>query len=59
MHDGNAGITNKIMLIEGQQVSDAVNDHRGDQFGIVNFDADDGMNDHELASFDMDLFGIR
>jgi hypothetical protein len=56
--DGDSGIPKEILLIECEQVHDAVNVHRGDQPGIVHFDTDDGMDDYELAPFGMNLFRI-
>src|SRR5262249_48008152 len=55
----NAGITNEIVFVECQHVSDAVNEHRGYDPCIVDLDAHDRMNNYQAPPFRMNLCVIR
>jgi hypothetical protein len=59
MNDRNAWVATEIMLIERQQVRDAVNKHRGNDPRVMDLDPHDRMNHHKAAPFRMDLRIIR
>ena len=58
MHDNDSRIPGEISIIQGEQMSDAMNTHRSCQPRIVDLDALDPVRDHQLPPLGMDAWII-
>ena len=59
MHGRNIRIAGKVLLIEREQVGDAVDVHGGDQPGIVDLDSQYAISYHQATPFAMHLLVVR
>jgi hypothetical protein len=58
VNDCNSRIADEVVFIERQQVSNAMDKHRGDEPSIVDLDTHYRMDHHEPTPFHVDLFPI-